>query len=318
MEVIPGGAGFGASSYDQAMPAAAAPRSQEVAPIALYVRTRPERFLFELAEPVRVELKLKNQTDAAIMVPDMLNPEFGLLELCIRDPKGRVQPYRPLFRLCGEARMVELPPGEKLYESIFVAYGAEGFYFEEPGEYQLWAVYGAGERRICSNALRLRVAFPQSQEDEEMALWTFGRDQGHVLYMRGAEHLRAGNDQLREVTERFPNTNLARYIHYCFGLNQARSFKDAVQGRVRDPRPEAAIQELEKARTFSTLRDRHSSLDNITHGQAVDLLSNLYCQTDQPREAKSVLTQTARYFTRMQVKPTVIEEMRARAEAIDE
>jgi hypothetical protein len=151
-----------------------------------------------------------------------------------------------------------------------------------------------------------------------MALWTFGRDQGHVLYMRGAEHLQSGHDHLREVTERFPKTNLARYIHYCFGLSQARSFKDAIQGKVREPRPEAAIQDLEKARTFSARWDRQSSLDNITHGQAVDLLADLYRQTKQPREAKSVLSQTARYFTRMKVKPAVIEEMRARAEAIDE
>jgi hypothetical protein len=236
----------------------------------------------------------------------------------MRDPKGRVRPYRPLFKLCGEAHTVELPPGEKLYESIFVFYGAEGFYFEEPGEYQLWATYGAGGQRIRSNVLRVRVAYPQNQEDEEVALWTFGRDQGHVLYMRGADHLRAGNDQLREVTERFPNTNLARYIHYCFGQSRARPFKDLVQGRVCGPDPEEAIRELEKARALSPRCDRHSSLDNITHGRAVDLLSDLYRQTNQPMQARSVLSQTARYFTRMKVKPAVIEEMRARAGLIDE
>jgi hypothetical protein len=148
-------------------------------------------------------------------------------------------------------------------------------------------------------------------------LWTFGRDQGHVLYMRGAEHLRSGNDQLREVTERFPRTNLARYIHYCFGNSRARAFKDVVQGTVRKPQPEAAIHELEKARAFSPQWEGHSSLDNITHGRAVDLLSDLYRQTDQPQRARSVLTQTARYFSRMRVKQGVIDEMRTRAEAID-
>ena len=182
----------------------------------------------------------------------------------------------------------------------------------------MWAVYGASGLRIRSNVLRMRMAFPQGQEDEEMALWAFGRDQGHVLYMRGAEHLRDGNDQLREVTERFPKTNLSRYIHYCFGYSQAREFKDVVQGRTRQPEPEKAIQELERARAFSPRWDGHSSLDNITHGRTVDLLSGLYRQTNQPKQAKSVLTQTARYFTRMQVKPEVIEDMRARARSIGE
>jgi hypothetical protein len=315
-EVIPGGAAFGALGHDVPAPLAISPRQQTAAPVALYVRTRPERYLFHFAEPVTVELKLKNQTQAPMVAPDMLNPEFGLLELFIRDPKGQLCRYNPLFKLCGEARTVELPPGEKLYETVFLAYGAEGFYFEEPGEYQIWAAYGAGGLRLRSNVLRIRVAFPQTSEDEEMALWTFGRDQGHVLYMRGANHLQTGNDQLREVTERFPKTNLSRYIHFCFGNGQAREFKDVVKGQVRQPQPEHAIQQLEKARAFSPQWEKRSSLDNITHGRAVNLLSDLYRQVNQPEQARSVLTQTARYFKRMEVKQEVIAEIRKRAESI--
>jgi hypothetical protein len=315
MEVIPGGAAFGALGHDVPVPTAALPQQLETAPVALYVRTRPERYVFHFAEPVTIELKLKNQTQAPMTVPDMLNPELGLLELYIRDPKGQVRPYQPLFKLCGEARTAELPPGEKLYESVFLAYGAGGFYFEEPGEYQIWALYGAGGLRLRSNVLRIRVAFPQTPGDEEMALWTFGREQGHVLYMGGAAHLQTGNDQLREVVERFPDTNLARYVHYCFGSSEARAFKDLVAGQVRPPQPEEAARELEQAVTLLP-QTKQSALDNLTHGEAVDLLYDLYRQADQFEEAKSVLTQTARYFKRMEVKPAVVEDLRERAKAI--
>jgi hypothetical protein len=316
MEVIPGGAAFGARGHDVPAPSAASALQQKAAPMALYLRTRPERYLFQFAEPVTVELKLKNQSRAPVVVPDMLNPEFGLLELFIRDPRKQVRSYRPLFKLSSEARRVELQPGEKLYESVFLSYGTDGFYFEEPGEYQIWAVYGAGGLRLRSNALRIRMSYPQTPEDEEMALRTFGRDQGHVLYMRGAEHLQDGQDQLREVTERFPETNLSRYIHFCLGSSRARAFKDVVRGVVREPKPEDAIQQLEKARATSPRWENHSSLDNISHGRAVDILFDLYLGTDQPEQAKSVLTQTARYFTRMNVKPEVIEDLNTRAEAI--
>lgn len=317
LEVIPGGAAFGALGHDEPAPRAASGQQQEAAPVGLYVRTRPERSLFRLAEPVTIELKLKNQTQASLVVPDMLNPEFGMVQLYIRGPKGQVRPYQPLFRLCSEARTVELPPGEKLFESAFVTYGAKGFYFEEPGEYQIWAVYGAGGLRLRSNLLRIRVAFPQGSADEEMAMWTFGRDQGHVLYMRGAEHLQTGNDRLREVTERFPDSNLSHYIHLCFGNNRARAFKDLVAGRVRPPQLELAAQELEKARKFSPVQEKYSALDNITHGRAADLLSDLYLRMADPQKARSILMETARYFKRIDVKPEVIEEMRKRAEAIE-
>ncbi len=316
LEVIPGGAPFGAQGYDISAPMAQSPQRQEAAPVALYVRTRPERYLFHFAEPVTVELKLKNQAATPMVVPDMLSPEFGLLQLFIRNPKGQARPYRPLFRLSGEPRTVQLSPGDKLFKSVFIAYGSPGFYFEEPGEYQIWAVYGAGGLRLRSNLLRIRVAYPRTLEDEEMALWTFGRDQGHVLYMRGAEHLQAGNDQLREVAERFPQTNLTRYIHFCFGNAQAREFKDVVARQVRPPRPDEAVQELEKARAFSSEQGKTSALDNLTHGRAVNLLSDLYLQIDQPEKARSVLIQAARYFTRLDVKPDVIDQMRKQASAI--
>jgi hypothetical protein len=315
MEIIPGGAAFGAMGHDVAVPAAIPAGQLETAPLALYIRTRPERALFSFAEPVTVELKLKNQTGAAMVVPDMLNPEFGLLELFILDPRGQVHAYQPLFRLCGEPRMAKLPPGEKLYESVFVAYGARGFYFEQPGEYQIWAAYSAGGLRLRSNTLRIRVSFPQTPTDEEIALRTFGHEQGHVLYMHGAGHLQSGNDQLREIAERFPDTNLARYIHLCFGRSEARAFKDLVARQMRPARPQVATAELEKAVSFPP-RASQSALDNITHGRAVDLLFDLYRETDRPERAKKVLTDTARYFERMEVKPEVVSDFQNRARAI--
>jgi hypothetical protein len=315
MEVIPGGAAFGALGHDVPAPLAVSPQQQETAPLALYVRTRPERYLFDFAEPAAVEVKLKNQTQAPVIVPDMLNPEFGLLELFVRDPKGRVRSYQPLFKLCGEARTAELAPGESLYESVFVAYGAGGFYFEEPGEYRIWAVYGAGGLRIRSNALRIRVAYPQKPEDEQMALWAFGQDQGHVLYMRGAAHLEKANDHLRKVTERFPTTHLSRYIHYCFGNSQAREFKDIATGEVRPPKLEVAAKELTQASTLLRKTQR-SALDNITHGRAVDLLYDVYRQMDRPEQAEPILAKTARYFTRMEVKQSVINDIQGRIDAL--
>ena len=39
--------------------------------------------------------------------------------------------------------------------------------------------------------------------------------------------------------------------------------------------------------------------------------------TDEPEEAKAILDKTARYFTRMEVKPDVIADIRDRARAIE-
>lgn len=313
MEVIPGGAPFGALGHD--LPRATTGEQLQKDPLALYVRTRPERYLFAFAEPVSVELKLKNQGPAPITVPDMLNPEFGMTTLFIRDPRDQVRAYRPLFKLCGEPHTKELAPGESLYESVFLAFGAAGFYFQEPGEYQVWAVYEAGGLRLRSNPLRIRVAFPHRAGDEHMALLAFDKEQGQVLYMRGAPHLTAGTGQLREVVQRYPTSSLARYIHLCLGEAQAKPFKDIVSGQILPPDLEQAARELERARALPA-RAKRSTLDNITYGQAVDLLKDIYLKMDKEQQAKKVLTETADYFERMEVKEQVIEDIRAEARAL--
>jgi hypothetical protein len=313
MEVIPGGAAFGAMGHD--VPRATTAEQLGNDPLVLIVRTRPERSLFTFAEPVSVELKLKNQGTTPFSVPDLLNPEFGITTLFIRDPRGEVHRYRPLFKLCGEPRMKVLEPGESLYESVFLAYGAGGFYFQEPGEYQVWAVYEAGALRLRSNALRIRVSFPQKASDEEMALLAYEKEQGQVLYMRGAPHLTAATDQLREVVERFPTTNLARYIHLCLGQAQSKPFKDLVAGEIRPPNLEEAAHELESARALPA-KAKTSSLDNITYGEAVDMLKDVYMRMDNDKQAKSVLNETCDYFERMEVKQEVIQDMRAEASAL--
>ena len=315
LDVIPGGAAFGASSHSQVAAAPATMEQVKSAPVGLYVRTRPERTLFEFAEPITVEIKLENQTAAAMIVPDMLKPEFGLMEVFIRNPRGQVQPYAPLFKLCGEARHQELPPGEKLFESVFLGYGAQGFYFQEPGEYQIWAIYTAGGLRLRSNVLGIRVAYPQSRDEEQKALFTFGDEQGHLLYMRGGDHLRRGTDELREITERYPTTHLARYIHYCLGSSQAREFKDTVSGRIRPPQIDKAIQQLTTASTL--LREtQQSALDNITHGRVVDLLYECYQKRNALQEAEALLIRTVSYFQRMQVKKSVIADYQRRIDRI--
>ena len=313
MEVIPGGAGFGALGHD--VPRATTDDQLLSAPLALYVRTRPERQLFAFAEPVTVELKLKNQGPLPARVPDLLNPEFNVTTVFIRDPRGQVRPYRPLFRLCGESRSRELPPDQSIYESVFLTYGAGGFYFQEPGDYQVWAVYEAGGLRLRSNALRIRVAFPQKESDEQMALLAFEKEQGQVLYMRGAPHLEVATNQLREIVDRFPSTNLARYVQLCLGNSQAKPFKDIVAGEVVQPNLKEAAKDLEGA-TSMPAKAKQSPLDNITYGKAVDLLADIYMKMDQDKQAKDVLTETANYFERMEVKKQVIEDMRAEASAI--
>ena len=57
-----------------------------------------------------------------------------------------------------------------IYESAFIGYGKDGFYFDQPGFYQLRAIYYALDGSlVLSNTLNLRVRNPLNTTDEEVA-----------------------------------------------------------------------------------------------------------------------------------------------------
>jgi hypothetical protein len=149
---------------------------------------------FDFIEPVFVELRLRNRTSKPVEVDTRLDPAYGVVTLFVRHPNGQVLRYEPGACTLGSPNHRELGPRAKrkaeegpdrYSEEIFLGSGMGGFYFDEPGEYRVWAWYrAAGGRTLPSNVHRVRVGFPFERAEDRLAQDYFSYPVGLSLYLR--------------------------------------------------------------------------------------------------------------------------------------
>ncbi|HET7234795.1 MAG TPA: hypothetical protein VFJ16_32575, partial [Longimicrobium sp.] len=274
--VIMGGDPFGAGAALEAGELFEHPL-QDDSGLALELRGRGT---FMLGEPVRAEIKLSALDLRGKTVNANLHPDFGFVQVGVRHPSGRVLLFRPMLEHCVIPATTELSPARPaVYESVNLAYGRDGLYFDAPGVYQLRAVYHAPDgSRVVSNTLPVRVRSPLSTADDEVAGLMLGEEQGALLYLHGSDSpsLRGGNDALQEVIERHGSHPLAVYARLARGANAARQFKHiGDDGRVhaRQPDHPAAISDLE---TAVAAAEDGRTLDNIALNRAIRRLADAH------------------------------------------
>lgn len=215
--VIMGGDAWATGGHLEGIPDAALDRMSPMEgdpPVELLVRSNG---YFDFLEPVEIELRLRNQMDSqSIDVDRRLNPEFGNVSVFIRSPDGTIKRYRPVVHQLGAEEPVTLGPteeaveGEDRYsESVFIGYGADGHYFDDPGEYKVRAAYqDQNDLFIVSDTHTLRVGAPQSREENRFAQAVFTDEVGLSLYFNGSRspHLADGMAVLEDLAEEYTNS----------------------------------------------------------------------------------------------------------------
>lgn len=170
-------------------------------------------------QPVFLGVSLTNRGSAPLpLAPGALDVKSGHLRIRIARRRAREGEapdpgalFRPLARRCrNEEREPEdaLGPGETRRGNLQLTFGAQGFPFAEPGEYEvraaldLPAVGGAPAGLVTSRPLRLRVAAPMTMDEERDALVLLRPDVGLYFALGGSARLARAGDDLLELVER--------------------------------------------------------------------------------------------------------------------
>ena len=292
--------------------------------LSLEVRTPP---VVDFGQPVRVEFKLKNISNAAQKVANRFDPEDGLMQVFIQRPNGEIVQYvPPLRRLKAPPEATELAPGDALYQSVLLSFGAKGLQFQEPGEYVIRAFlpcYLGG--LVVSRSHRVRVARPFSRASEELAHLLFSREASKILYFGGSERYPDTLSKLEEATEKYAESDpiVVRTIHAALGQQASRSFKQVVikDGKrvivQRDAKMKSAIEHFENARSLLPER-KISALDNITYNRLSVKLADCYLNQKQRAKAEETLRQTRNYFAERGVIQSVLKEYDKRIKAVSD
>jgi hypothetical protein len=145
---------------------------------------------FDLMRPVTIHVELQNGSDKGLPISTDLSPESGSLAVLIRRPDGRTVEYVPPVRRFRQHESATLAPRTSRGQLLHLMFGRDGFYFDNPGQYILRAVYvGQGTDFIVSNPLRIRVGFPPTATLDRLAQDFFAPDVGRCLYFGGSPYL---------------------------------------------------------------------------------------------------------------------------------
>ncbi|MCK2219868.1 hypothetical protein MF672_039635 [Actinomadura sp. ATCC 31491] len=269
---------------------------------------------FELGEPVVVELRLSAPGGPAV-THGHLHPDTEFTQVSITQPGGRTVLYRPMMRHC-----VDTSPGIRLdggnpamYRSAYIGHGRDGHYFQQPGEYRVRAQYVAADgSRIVSPACLVRVRLPVTRDDHQVAELMLGEEQGKLFSLLGSDSpaLRAGNQALDEVIDRYGEHPLATYARLVKGLNAESEFKALTTGkrlRVRPPDPKQGIEHLSRVA-------RDGTVDNITLNLVMRRLARAEARQGDLARAGAVLEEMVALFTARGVNPIVLGQITRQAE----
>ncbi|MEO6734572.1 MAG: hypothetical protein ABIN01_25350 [Ferruginibacter sp.] len=264
-----------------------------------------------LGEPVVLETKLKTTSTKNNRVISSLHANYGFITIGIKKPGGEIVVYEPLAEMCVVPEHTVLNsknPG--VYESSYIGFGKHGFIFDQPGIYQLRAVfYNEDGSRIVSDTLKLRVKYPLSKQDDEIADLLLTDEAGYLFAFMGSDapYLKKGNDALNLVAEKYKDHPLAVYAQFIKGVNEQRTFKTITPEKkleVREPNfasGEALLTEvIEKSKAGK-------GLDNISLNQSMQILAKAYQREGNMEAAQHTVKNLVSHFSKQPIKAEVKE-----------
>ena len=271
-DVIPGANPFttGAAEID---PALMADPIEDISGLEFTIA--PAQPSHHLGEPVALKLRLSSFDRRGRLAHPNLHPATSGVSIAISRPDGRAILFEPLVEHLVANEPVMLTEGKVLTESAYIGFGKGDLYFDQPGTYRVRAIYHALDgSRVLSNVARVRVTFPATPEDNEVAELMIGEQQGALFALRGSDDpdLADGSAALQTMIDKHGKHPLAAYARYVHGINAARTFKivdSTAAGRLRVRKADLkTAQTLLAAATADTTR-----LDNITKAKGIERLA---------------------------------------------
>jgi hypothetical protein len=273
---------------------------------------------FAFGEPVVVELKLGLAGERRAAVHRSIHPRMGFVTVAIRKPDGRTTVYQPLLDYCVESDTGTLSASDPaVFDSAYVGYGKDGFYFDQVGFYDLRAMYRAEDGQVAaSEAVRIRVRQPMSPEDEELADCFFDDKVGRLLYLLGsnAQALRGGADRLDYVLSRYADHPLATYAGLVQGVAAGRKFKSVTRGKVIVGKRDYGTAVSLLQRTVNAPPD--SGLDNITVNFVFRYLASMHKDEHNQPAFDATLTQMRERFRSQRLKGYIMDRIDLQVQAL--
>ena len=253
---------------------------------------------FEFMEPIEIELRLRNLLDFPIIIDKLFNPEFGRVTIFIKKPNENIIKYNPIISKESPPILMSLQPEgqrepekpDRYNELITITYGKDGFYFNQPGEYLIQAIYSDFQSIIIpSNILRLKIKRPISNAQNKMASDFFTHEVGMNLYLKGSQSpfLSKGKQKLKEICDVNLQNSLGSKIALVLASSENKPFSKIINRKVKQihtPNSKKTLEISESAKNFY-LKAKNKSF-NIPYRNIVKIRYDALMRLNKEKEAK--------------------------------
>jgi hypothetical protein len=275
---------------------------------------------FRYGEPVVVELKLSITDPRGRTTHPHLHPNSDFVTIAIRQPSGRIVVYRPLLLQCVDQNLTVRLDADNpsIYHSAYIGFGSGGFYFDQPGRYELRAQYIASDgSRVISQTLQFLVRPPLTNADISIGELMLGDEQGQVFYLLGSDvpQLALGNDALDRILDEYPDHDMAVYARLVKGINDERDFKHLTPNQPLQVRAARTAESVEKLTAVVNASAQQRGVDNITLNMVMRRLAKAEAKAGNPERAERVMDWMVALFADMALKPHVMRRIRDQADA---
>ena len=270
-----------------------------------------------LGEPVDIEIKLKTTSFKNNQVVCNLHPDMGFVTIGIKKPGGNVVVYEPLAEKCiiPEHAVLNIS-NPSIYENAYIGFHKDGFIFDQPGKYEIMAVYYAEDgSRIVSEPISIRVKNPVTAKEDELADLFLEDEIGYLLKFKGSDaaYLSKGNALLDLVIDKYKGHPMATFAQYVKGVNEQRTFKTITpEKELMVRRPDFA----ESTKHLSQVVEKSKAgqgLDNIRLNKTMRILAQTYLREGNTEEAQATLNNMVAHFNQKSIKPHVKEKIAQQA-----
>ncbi|MFJ4208492.1 hypothetical protein ACIPY2_08540 [Paenarthrobacter sp. NPDC089675] len=274
---------------------------------------------FDYMEPVAIEFRLRNTSDAPVLVDGRLDPRYGNTTVYVQKPDGTVVLHESVVCFYGLPEPVNLAPAgntdgsDRYSQLVQLAFGTVGFAFDEPGQYLVRAVYSTDGVVQASNTLPLRVGFPATKEEDRFAPEFFTREVGLTLAFEGSmsPHLSKGLDTLTEAAERFSGEPLGVKAATAVAQSVGDDFyrrKDDKMVKHHSADPERALAITDAG--LAAYQQEGVPGSNLAYRKLVELRTELHVKADDAAAAKSEVETLAKDLGTRGANPAVVAQVK--------
>ncbi|MEJ2120618.1 MAG: hypothetical protein P8Z76_07870 [Alphaproteobacteria bacterium] len=299
----------------------------------LVLRSNRKLSVFEFMEPPELELKLTNISSNPQVIEEGLLASRDRLTVIIKKDGKAARQYGAYSQACLEPEKSVLNAGESTYERLSPASGLNGWDISEPGYYAVQvAVDVEGHGMIVSNSLRLLVEPPRSFDEERLAQDFFRKDVGRILAMGGTQVLTAGNDTLREVTEKMGERRVALHARAALAKPLAQEYKlldireskagamtsvEAAGGRVRSVSANVEGAEEMLTPAFTDMGLAAETFGHVGFKRYVDEFSDSLVAAGAKDQAVKMQDDMHEALSERKILKSVLKSIRKRRESIE-